>query len=265
MVPPQLGAESSNNGDPWYHDPEYPDDTMNLLREPNDETPRSDEYVRYRDWILEQSIVKPDENGRWRRYLAAVEDTWVECFNAAEDRAAAIEDLTAENEILRAAAGGEDAADRAAREALAARQEVAEFRRQLAEAEERVQASEAAVRIMMAAGAKSQVGIGNATNTFTIDPRRLPEFKGERDMQVVGDFVNDLQRQFEARCHEIGWLASMTQVGSGATIPTMATSGAEVPRTDGWTRYALLQLKEAAGRWAASTYPTGQPYPVKGS
>jgi hypothetical protein len=265
MLPPQLGAESSD-GDPWYHDPDYPDDTVNLRREPNNEIPRSNEYVRYRDWILERSIVEPDENGRWRRYIAAMEDAWAECFDAAEDRAAVIEDLTAENENLSAAAGGEEEADRAAREVLAARREVAELRRRLAEAEESARASEAAVRVMMAAGTRSQVGTRNATNvnTFTIDPRRLPEFKGERDMQVVGDFINDLQRQFEARCYEIGWLQPTTPVGSGTTTLTMATGGAAVPRTDGWTRYALLQLKEAAGRWASSIYPTSQPYPTWG-
>jgi hypothetical protein len=196
--------------------PRLPDDTVNLLRDPDDETPRSVEYVRYRDWILEKSIDDgPDENGRWRRYIAALEDAWAECYDAAEDRAVAIEDLTTEVENLRAAAGGEDEADRAAREALTARQEVAELRRQLVEAEEAVRASEVAVRMVLAASARNPRRAGSATNTFTIDPKRLPVFKGERDMQVVGDFINDLQRQFEARCHDIGWLETMTPAGSG--------------------------------------------------
>jgi hypothetical protein len=119
MAPPQPAASSSNTGDPWYHDPNYTEDTVNLLREPNDETPRSDEYVRYRDWILEKSIEDgPDENGWWRRYIAALEGAWEECCDAAEDRAAAIDDLTTEVENVR---GGGAEVDRAAREALEAR------------------------------------------------------------------------------------------------------------------------------------------------
>jgi hypothetical protein len=174
--------------------PRLPDDTVNLLCNPDDETPRSVEYVRYRDWILEKSINDgPDENGRWRRYIAALEDAWAACYDAAEDWAVAIEDLTTEVENLRAAAGGEDEADRAAREALMARQEVAELRRQLVKAEEAVRASEVAVRMVLAASARNPHRAGSATNTFTIDPKRLPVFKGERDMQVVGDFINDLQ------------------------------------------------------------------------
>jgi hypothetical protein len=110
-------------------------------------------------------------NNRWRPYISAVEDTWAECFDLASDCVAAIEDSTAENEILCAAASEEDDVDRAARQALAARQEVADLRRQLVEVEEMVQVSEAAVRMMMASGARSEVSIGNATNTFTIDPR----------------------------------------------------------------------------------------------
>jgi hypothetical protein len=266
MVPPQPEAgNSSSNGDPWYHDPDYTDNTVNLLRKPNDERPRSDEYVRYRDWILERPINDdPNENGRWRRYIAALEDAWAECYDEAEDLSVAMEELMVEVKTLRAATAGgaEDQADRAAREALAARaiaeaaqQETAELRTQVAAAEE-------ALRIVMTANARSQGG-GNTTNinTFTINPKRLPVFKGERDMQVVGDFINDLQRQFEARCHEIGWLETTTPVGSGATTPTIA-AGVAAPRMDGWTRYALLQLKETAGRWATSTFPSSQPYPT---
>jgi hypothetical protein len=205
VLPQPTAGSSSTSGDPWYHDPDYTEDTVNLLREPNDETPRSDEYVRYRDWILKKSIDEdPDENGRWRRYIAALEDAWLECYAAAEKRAATIEELTTENENLRAASG-EDEADRAARDALAARataeaaqQETARLRAQLAVAEEAVRASEAAVRMVMAANIRNPGGMGNMTNTFTIDPKRLPVFKGERDMQVVGDFISDLQRQFEA-------------------------------------------------------------------
>jgi hypothetical protein len=232
MVLPQPAAGSSNtSGDPWYHDPDYTENTVNLLREPNDETSRSDEYVRYRDWILKKSIDEgPDENGRWRRYIAALEDAWLECYAAAEERAATIEELNTENENLRAA-GGEDEADKAARDALAARataeaaqQETARLRAQLAVAEEAVRASEAAVRMVMAANIRNPGGMGNMTNTFTMDPKRLPVFKGERDMQVVGDFISDFQRQFEARCHEIGWLDIMIPAGSGATTPTMATT-----------------------------------------
>lgn len=52
-------------------------------------------------------------------------------------------------------------------------------------------------------------------------------------MQIVGDFVNDLQRQFETGCHEIEWLETMTPAGSSATTPTMAAGGVAVPRTDG--------------------------------
>jgi hypothetical protein len=156
---------------------------------------------------LERSIVELDENVGWRWYIVAMEDAWAECFDAAEDQAAAvIIDFTAENEKLRSAAGGEDEADRAAREVLAARREMTELRRRLTKAEESARVSEAAIRRMMAAGTRIQVRTGNMTNvnTFTIDPRRLPAFKGESDMQVVGDIVNDLQRKFQARCYEIG-------------------------------------------------------------
>jgi hypothetical protein len=33
---------------------------------------------------------------------------------------------------------------------------------------------------------------GNSATAFTIDPRRLPVFNGERAMQAVGYFINDL-------------------------------------------------------------------------
>ncbi|KAF8241261.1 hypothetical protein K440DRAFT_645719 [Wilcoxina mikolae CBS 423.85] len=99
LMPQPAAGNSSNDGDPWYHDPDYTGNTVNLLREPNNEAPRSNEYVRYRDWILKKSIGDgPDENGRWRRYIAALEDAWAECYHAAQDRAATIDELTAEVE-----------------------------------------------------------------------------------------------------------------------------------------------------------------------
>jgi hypothetical protein len=78
---------------------------------------------------------------------------------------------------------------------------VIELRGQLAAAEKAVRASEVAVQMVMAS-ARGQGGGGNAANlnTFTIEAKRLPVFKGERDMEVVSDFICDLQRQFEARC-----------------------------------------------------------------
>jgi hypothetical protein len=42
------------------------------------------------------------------------------------------------------------------------------------------------------------------TNTFTIDPKRLPVFKGECDVQLVRDFIIYIQQQFEAQCHKAG-------------------------------------------------------------
>ncbi|KAF8541789.1 hypothetical protein BDD12DRAFT_877997 [Trichophaea hybrida] len=148
--------------------PETP--TLNLLCKPNHERPRSDEYVRYRDGILERSINDgPNENGWWRRYIAALEDMWAECYDEAEGRAVAMEELMAEVKTLRAAAAGgtEDKEYRAAREAMAARaiaeaaqQETAELRTQVAAAEE-------AVRMVMMANARSQGEGGNTTNIVT--------------------------------------------------------------------------------------------------
>ncbi|KAF8534858.1 hypothetical protein BDD12DRAFT_908014 [Trichophaea hybrida] len=158
MLPPQLGAENSSDNNPWYHDPDYPDNTVNLRREANNETPPSNAYIQYRDWILEI------HGGCMAEY-----------FDMAEERAAVIEDLTAENEIMRETACGEDEADRAARETLAARREVAELCRQLAEAgeqkrvsEETARALKAAVRMIMATRARSQVGAGNVINAITV-------------------------------------------------------------------------------------------------
>ncbi|KAF8248689.1 hypothetical protein K440DRAFT_642106 [Wilcoxina mikolae CBS 423.85] len=241
LMPQPVAGNSSNDGDPWYHDPDYTGNTVNLLRETNDEAPGSN-YT--------------DENGRWRRYIAAVEDAWAECYHAAEDQAATIEELTAEVESLRMAGGGDDEADRATREALAARAVADAAQQESAALRTQVAAAEEAVRMVMASNARSQGGGGNAANvnTFTIESKRLPVFKGERDIQVVGDIISDLQRQFEPRCHEIGWLEMRTPAGSGTTTPTMAATEATTPKTEGWTRYALLQLKEAAGRWATSTF-----------
>ncbi|KAF8534696.1 hypothetical protein BDD12DRAFT_895330 [Trichophaea hybrida] len=83
MVPPQPDAgNSSSTDDPWYHDPDYMDNTVNLLCKPNDERPRSDKYVRYCHWILERPINDGrNENGRWRGYIAALEDAWAECYD----------------------------------------------------------------------------------------------------------------------------------------------------------------------------------------
>jgi hypothetical protein len=105
----------------------------------------------------------------------------------------------------------------------------------------------------MAANIRNPGGMGNITNTFTIDPKRLPVFKGKCDMQVVGDFISDLQRPFEARYYEIGWLKIMTLASSGTTTPALAATEATT-RTEGWTRYTQLKLKEEAGRWATSTF-----------
>jgi hypothetical protein len=116
--------------------------------------------------------------------------------------------LTSEDENVRS---GEAELDRAAREALEAkpiaekaRQEVIEHRSQHVAADEAARASEAAVR-RFRSSARSQGRGGNAANlnNFTIEPKRLPVFKGERVMQVVGEFINDLQRQFKVRGHEI--------------------------------------------------------------
>jgi hypothetical protein len=161
------------------------------------------------------------------------------------------------------------------REVLAARaqaeeapQETGQLRTQLEEVHEATRAAEQAVRTMMLVSPRNlshdDAGMGTRNMTFTINPKRQPVFKGERDMQIVGDFINDLQRQFEARCYEIGWLTTndtRTPGGSGIATPTTVTMMSEgTPRTDGWTRYALLQLKETAGRWATSKYPNCEPY-----
>ena len=106
-------------------------------------------------------------------------------------------------ERLQAGDNGEyNEADRAAREALAARaaaeeaqRVMEEARQEAAELREQLTAVEEAVRMVMAASAWNQTTrIGNTTTSFTIDPRRLPVFKGERDMQAVGNFINDLHR-----------------------------------------------------------------------
>ncbi|KAF8539567.1 hypothetical protein BDD12DRAFT_980908 [Trichophaea hybrida] len=101
-IPQPEADNSSSSGDPWYRDPEYTDNMVNLLPKPNDERPRP----------INQG---PNENGRWRRYIGALEDAWAECY---------------------------DETDKAAREALAARaiaeaaqQETAELRTQGAAAE----------------------------------------------------------------------------------------------------------------------------------
>ncbi|KAF8532625.1 hypothetical protein BDD12DRAFT_914573 [Trichophaea hybrida] len=118
--------------------------------------------------------------------------------------------------------------------------------------------SEAAIRMVLAAIAISQGGAGSAAiNTFTIQPKRLPVFKGEWNMQVVGDFIRDLQRQFEARCHQIGWLETITPVGSGTTTPTTGTmaAGVATPRTDGCTSTTVIDLHSNH----LTTQPSRQP------
>ncbi|KAF8538932.1 hypothetical protein BDD12DRAFT_883781 [Trichophaea hybrida] len=114
MVLLQAAAASrSPTGDPWYHDPDCTEDTANLLCKLNDERPWSDEYVRSRDWILQQSIDEcPNVNGRLRRYISALENKWLQCYAAVEERSQTIEQLTTENEHLWAASG-EVKADRA--------------------------------------------------------------------------------------------------------------------------------------------------------
>jgi hypothetical protein len=208
----------------------------------------------------------PDKNG-WRQNNTALEDAWGECCDVVEDRAGAINDMTTEVENVRS---GEAELDRAAskvleasRTAEEASQEVIELRSQLVEEEEAVRASDAAVQMVMAS-ARSHYGGGNAANlnNFTIEPKRLSVFNGVRDIQVVGDFINELQRQFEVRFHEIRWLNTLTPAGNVATTATMAATEAITPQMEGCTRYALLQLKEAAGRWATSTFPSSQPYPT---
>ncbi|KAF8533305.1 hypothetical protein BDD12DRAFT_899615 [Trichophaea hybrida] len=123
MVPPQPEAgNSSSNGDPWYHDPDYTDDTLNPQCKQNHERPRSDAYIRY-----------------------PLEDVWAECYDKAEGRAVAREELIADVKTLRTSTtgGAMDKVNRAAREALAARviaeaaqQETAELRTQEAMAED---------------------------------------------------------------------------------------------------------------------------------
>jgi hypothetical protein len=59
---------------------------LNLLRELNDESPRTYEYVRYHDLILEKLIDDgPYDNGWWKRYITALGDAWEECCDAAEE------------------------------------------------------------------------------------------------------------------------------------------------------------------------------------
>ncbi|KAF8248578.1 hypothetical protein K440DRAFT_245533 [Wilcoxina mikolae CBS 423.85] len=253
MMPPQPDASSNNNNEPWYHDADYPGDPVNLLRDPDDVDPRTNEFTQYRNWILEIAINGSEEIGRWRRYIAAVEDAWVEYFEEAEDRAMENRQLRAESQQLREGAncGREEDVDRATREALAARaqaeeaqQEIAQLRTQLAEAHEATRTVEQAVRTMMSVSPRNlnhnDEATGTRNMTFTINLKRLPVFKGERDMQIVGDFINDLQRQFEAHCYEIGWLTTYgtsTPAGSGIATPTTSTMmGEGTPRTDGWTR-----------------------------
>jgi hypothetical protein len=84
-------------------------------------------------------------------------------------------------------------------------------------------------------------------------------------MNIMGDLINNLQRQFEAHCYEIGWLTTndtRTPARSGIATPTTVTMDEGIPQTASRIRYALLQLKETAGRWVTSKYPNSQPYPI---
>jgi hypothetical protein len=73
----------------------------------------SDHYVRYCDWNFEKSIVRPDENGWWRWYIAARKEARPKCYDMVEDQVAAINDLTVKNQQLQAAASGESMDERA--------------------------------------------------------------------------------------------------------------------------------------------------------
>ncbi|KAF8241541.1 hypothetical protein K440DRAFT_678733 [Wilcoxina mikolae CBS 423.85] len=174
--------------------------------------------------------------------------------------------------------GREEEGDGAMRELLMARaqaeeaqQGIAQLRTQLAEAHKATRTEQQVVQTMISVSPQNlnhnDVGIGTHNLTFTINPKRLPVCKGEGDMQIVGDFIHDLQPQFEAHCYyQPGWLATndtSAPAGSGTPTPTTVTMIAEgTPITDGFNRYALLHLKETAARWATYMDPNSQPYMI---
>jgi hypothetical protein len=70
---------------------------------------------------------------------------------------------------------------------------------------------------------------------FTIKPAGLPTFDGaKQDLEAARTFINSLQRYFEATSFELGCVG-----------------------TDGWSTAAMLQLREAASRWADDNFPPG--------
>jgi hypothetical protein len=142
---------------------------------------------------VERAINGSEEVGRWRRYIAVVDNCWAECFEEAEERAMENVHLRTENQQLRAGANSriDDDIERATREPLAARaqaeeaqQEIAQLRMQLAEAHDAARTAEQAVRTMMSVSPrnlKHDMGTGTRNVTFTINRN---DYKYLRQSQI---------------------------------------------------------------------------------
>jgi hypothetical protein len=252
---PRVSLESLMDPEeqlPWFHDPEYTEGmVVNLLRSKDDA--RTTEYVRYRDWILHKGLESPDDILRWRRYTVAIEDAWAESEERNEHLNAGIEDLEHDAAVL------SNQNNTLEQDLETARAEIKSLQSENCALKNRVSdAEKAVVRMALSTSTKGP----GAPHCFTIDTQILPTFHGERSGEAVKNFLNLLVRYFVVRCHEINWLGqadarSETPTDDSATV----TSQSMAPRKDGWTRYALCQLRGDAIMWASAKFPPELPEP----
>jgi hypothetical protein len=261
-TPSESGRRSTLDGNPqkstlWWSDPDYHEKGPPILYD--DSAPRSKEFVEYRSFLIEKGLSEYD--GQTLRYMVALEDEYREKMKDYNEQLdAAINNhnqLQAQYTLLRDEKAAlqiqlADFDDRDEKKLLeeitslsdekaALEEKVEKFLEQVLSLRQELSTAQAAVLQAVTGQRNADKGAPSPATSFNIDPRRLTTYDGTRNAKTIVEFLHDIKRSFKIRCQEIGWLREGQ------------------PNSDGWSTYAIGQLRGTAGTWAGAKYPDAAP------
>jgi hypothetical protein len=265
-TPSESGRRSTLDGNPqkstlWWSDPDYHEKVPPILHD--DSAPRSKEFVEYRSFLIDKGLSEYD--GQTLRYMVALEDEYrekIKDYNEQLDTAINNHNqLQAQYTLLRdektalqiQLADKKDEKDEKDEEKLleeitvlsdekaALEEKVEKFLEQVLSLRQELSTAQAAVVQAVTGQRNADMGVPSPATSFNIDPRRLTTYDGTRNAKTIVEFLRDIKRSFKIRCQEIGWMSDGQ------------------PNTDGWSTYAIGQLRGAAGTWADGRYPDTAP------
>jgi hypothetical protein len=275
-TPSESGRRSTLDSNPqksdvWWIDADYYDKVPPIIHD--DSAPRSKEFVAYRSFLIGKGLSEYD--GQTLLYMVALEDEYRETikdcneqldtainnhnqlqeqYTLLRDEKTALQKQLADEKDKKTALQIQLADEKDEQKLLeeitilsdekAALEEQAEkFTEQVLSLRKELSMAQAAVvqAVTGQRNADRDTGTASPATSFNINPRRLTTYDGTCNAKTIIEFLRDIRRSFKIRCPEIGWMSDGQ------------------PNTDGWSTYAIGQLRGAAGTWADGRYPDAAP------